>query len=216
MYILSISALTLFTLHYELSTVNDPWLSHCKSSWSCLDWWMSSKDLCVEQADVPHAAARWASTTWSDGSPLRDERYVKKLSNLLCLTRCGFYDPLEEGGSVCPNMGTQGRAHEPATVIFFQHRRCRTKPEKLLQCNSALSMLFSKRCLWSCMVGLIQLTKPARMVHLKGHGPFGCQGLKGFKGSLRGHGLKNLNVKGFKKFPRPRASGFQGIKSFRA
>ena len=33
---LSISALTLFDLHYELSTMHDPWLSHCKSSWSCM------------------------------------------------------------------------------------------------------------------------------------------------------------------------------------
>ena len=67
---------------------------------------MSSKNLYVEQADVPHAAKIWTSTTWPEGSPLRDERYVNKLSNLLCLTECGFYDRLEEGGSVGPNMGT--------------------------------------------------------------------------------------------------------------
>ena len=42
----------------------------------------------------------------SEGSPLRDERYVNKLSNLLCLTECGFYDRLEEGGLVGPNMDT--------------------------------------------------------------------------------------------------------------
>ena len=106
MYILSIAAMNMFALHYELSTMHDPWLRHCKSSWSCMNCKMSSKHLYIEHADVPHAAAKWQSTTWSEESPLRDERYVKKLSNLLCLTRCGFYDRLEEGGLVGPNMGT--------------------------------------------------------------------------------------------------------------
>ena len=35
---------------------------------------------------------------------LRDERYVDKLSNLLSLTECGFYDLLEEDGLFCLNM----------------------------------------------------------------------------------------------------------------
>ena len=59
------------------------------------------------------------------------------------------------------------------------------------------------------MVGFIQFKKPAKMVYLTGHGPNGCQGLKGFKGSLcqglkgfkgslRGHDLKGLDVKGLK------------------
>ena len=43
---------------------------------------------------------------------------MNKVSNLLCLTGCGFYDCLEEGGLVGPNMGTWCRAHELATVIF--------------------------------------------------------------------------------------------------
>ena len=41
------------------------------------------------------------------------------------------------------------------------------------------AMLFSKRCLWSCMVGLIQLTKPAKMVYLTRHGPMGIKGRRG-------------------------------------
>jgi hypothetical protein len=49
---------------------------------------------------------------------------------------------------------------------------------------------FSKRCLWSFMVCLIQHTKPSKVVYLTGHGPCGCQGSKGFQGSLRGSKLK--------------------------
>ena len=63
------------------------------------------------------------------------------------------------------------------------------------------------------MVGLIQLTKPARMVYLIGHGPCGCQGLNGFKGSLRGSWLKGSKTsKVLKSFKGSRASGFQGLK----
>ena len=79
---------------------------------------MSSKHLYVAQAVIPHAAVICASTRQSKGSPLRDERYVNKLSNLLCLTGCGFYDRLEEGGLVGPNMDTWCRARELATAIF--------------------------------------------------------------------------------------------------
>ena len=32
---------SLFDLHYELFTVHGPWLSHCESSWSCMNWNMS-------------------------------------------------------------------------------------------------------------------------------------------------------------------------------
>ena len=40
----------------------------------------------------------------------------------------------------------------------------------LLQCCS------SKRCLLSCMVGLIQLPNSTRVICFQGHGPCGCQG----------------------------------------
>ena len=56
----------------------------------------------------------------------------------------------------------------------------------------------------------------ARMVYLTGHVPCGCQGIKEFKGPLRGHGFKGLNVKGYEMSPSPRASGSQGIQGARA
>ena len=105
MCILPMTGLAMFCHIFWLHAMLDPWLSHCKSSCSFMNWKMSSKHLYIEHADVPHATAIWPSTTRSGRSPLRDERYVKKLSNLLCLIRCGFYDRLEEGGLVCPNMG---------------------------------------------------------------------------------------------------------------
>ena len=148
----------------------------------------------------------------SNGSPLRDERYVKKLSNLLCLTKCGFYDRFEEGGSVCLNMGTQCRAHEPATVTFFKHRRFRTKPEKLLL-YLAFALVLCQCCsrndaceaVWQVSSSS---QNSARVIYFKGHGPCGCQRQKGFKGSLRGSWLDGSNKsKVLTSFKGYRASG---------
>ena len=101
---LSISPLALFDSYYGLSTVHAPWLSHCKSSWSCMNWKLGSKHLDVMHDVIPHAAMICASTKWSEGPSLRDGRYVNKLSNLLSLTECGFYDHLEEDGLFYLNM----------------------------------------------------------------------------------------------------------------
>ena len=64
------------------------------------------KNLCVAQAVLLHATIICTWTRCFEESTLRDERYVNKLSNLLCLTGWGFYDRLEEGGLVGPNMDT--------------------------------------------------------------------------------------------------------------
>ena len=93
-----------FTLHHELVTMHAPWLSHCKSSWSCMNWKLGSKHLDVMHDIIPHAATKCSTTKWSGGSPLRNERYVNKLSNLLSLTECGFHDLLEEDGLFYLNM----------------------------------------------------------------------------------------------------------------
>ena len=52
----------------------------------------------------------------------------------------------------------------------------------------------------------------ARMVYLTGHGPCGCQGIKELKGPSRGHGLKDLDVKGFKSL---QVLGLQGSRGSR-
>ena len=49
----------------------------------------------------------------------------------------------------------------------------------------------------------------ARMVHYTEHRPCGCQGMK-VKGSLKGHGLSSLDVKGCYISPSPGALGFAG------
>ena len=56
----------------------------------------------------------------------------------------------------------------------------------------------------------------ARIVYLTGHGPCECQGIKEFKGLLRGHGFAGLNVKGPENSPNPGAPGFQEIKGSRS
>ena len=42
-----------------------------------------------------------------------------------------------------------------------------------------------KRCLLSCMVGLIQLPNSTRMIWFQGYGPCGCQGRRGARVSVR-------------------------------
>ena len=74
---------------------------------------------------------------------------------------------------------------------------------------SFAAMLFSKRCMWSCMVGLIRILKLCNVVYFKGHGPYEYQGYKGFKRPLqdpwrqRSNGLKVLTI-----FKGSRATGF--------
>ena len=57
---------------------------------------------------------------------------MNKLSNLLCLTGCGFHGHLEKGGLISPNMGTLCRAHELVPLAFFNIGLFRAKSEKLL------------------------------------------------------------------------------------
>ena len=46
----------------------------------------------------------YSLTTWLERLTLRDGRCVKKFSNLLCLTECGFYGHLEEDAHLYPNL----------------------------------------------------------------------------------------------------------------
>ena len=101
---LSIVLWPCFIIHYELVTMHAPWLSHCKSSWSCMNWKLGSKHLDVIHGVVPHVATICSTTKWSDRPNLRDKRCVKKFSNLLCLTEWGFYGHLEEDGLFYLNM----------------------------------------------------------------------------------------------------------------
>ena len=63
------------------------------------------KNLCTAQAVIPHATTLHMLTRRLVEPTPRDERYVKKLFNLLCPTGCGYHDHLEKGGVVGPNMG---------------------------------------------------------------------------------------------------------------
>ena len=128
---------------------------------------MSPKHLYVAQAAIPHTTMICALTMRLEGSTLRDERYVNKLSNLLCLTGCGFYDRLEEGGLVGPNMDMQCRVHEPLQLSFSNIAALEQKPNKKLKniqlllsfaCHVVLSNDAPKRLL-VMLVGLIQVPK---------------------------------------------------------
>ena len=139
----------------------------------------------------------WTSTTRSEGSPLRDERYVDKLSNQLCLTRRGFYDRLEEGGSANPNMGTQCRAHEPCNCHLFKIAALEQNLKNYFS-NLAFALVLCQCCsrndaceaAWQVSSSS---RNSARVIYFKGHGLCGCQGQKGFKGSLGGSWLHGSN-----------------------
>ena len=91
-------------LHNDIPTMHAPWLSHCKSSWSCVNWKLASKHLGVTHGVIPHAAKISALTRWSRGPFLQNARYVNKLFNLISLTEWGFYGHLEEDGLFYLNM----------------------------------------------------------------------------------------------------------------
>ena len=83
---------------------------------------------------------------------LRDGRCVNKLSNLLCLTGCGFHGHLEKGGLVSPNMGTLCRAYELVSLAISNIGLLEQKLKKLLYTFLALLAMLSsndapKRCL---------------------------------------------------------------------
>ena len=128
---LSIVLWPCFTMQYELVTMHAPWLSHCKSSWSCMNWKLGSKHLNVMHDIIPHAPTKCSTTKRSGGPSLRNERYVNKLSDLLSLTECRFYDHLEEDGLFCLNMGMYCRPRRPsATVIFKLSPAPKRNPQK--------------------------------------------------------------------------------------
>ena len=137
-------------------------------------------------AVVPHADMIYASTRSSEGPSLRDGRYVNKLSNLLSLTECGFYDRLEEDGLFYLNMGMYCRPRRPsATVIFKIVSAPKRNPQKRERSFVLLPCCSSKQCLLSCMVGPIQLPNSTRVICFQGYGPCGCQGRRGARVSAR-------------------------------
>ena len=135
---------------------------------------------------IPHAAMVMRIDEVIGGTILRDGRYVNKLSNLLSLTECRFYDHLEEDGLFCLNMGMYCRPRRPsATVIFKLSPAPKRNPQKQERSFVLLPCCSSKRCLLSCMVGLIQLPNSTRVICFQGYGPCGCQGRRGARVSAR-------------------------------
>ena len=89
---------------------------------------------------------------------------MNNLSNLLYLTRCGFYDCLEEGGLVGPNMDMQCRAQEPLQLSFSNIAALEQKPNNYFSeiqlCYHVVLEQMLVTVPWSCMVGLIQIPNP--------------------------------------------------------
>ena len=198
-------------LHNDIPTMHAPWLSHCKSSWSCVNWKLASKHLGVTHGVIPHAAKISALTRWSRGPFLRDARCVNKLFNLISLTECGFYGHLEEDGLFYLNMDVYCRSRRYSPLSFSKLSRLQNETDKKQERSlifAAMNMCL-KRCLLSCMVGLTRLTTPRGWSAIRNTNPVGVKGWK-VTGSLKGHGLKRLGVKGCFNSPSPGASGLAG------
>ena len=126
---------------------------------------------------IPHAPTKCSTTKWSGGSPLRNERYVNKLSNLLSLTECGFHDLLEEDGLFYLNMGVYCRSRRYSPLSFSKLSRLQNKTDKKQERSFVLlPCCLSKRCLLSCMVGLTRLTTPRGCSAIRNTNPVGVKG----------------------------------------
>ena len=145
-YILSVAVLAMFCLHNDIPTMHAPWLSHCKSSWSCVNWKLASKHLGVTHGVIPHAAKISALTRWSRGTSLRDARYVNKLFNLLSLTECGFYGHLEEDRLFYLNMDVYCRPRRSSPLTFSKLSRLKNETDKK---QGVVFALLPWTCAWN-------------------------------------------------------------------
>ena len=112
------------------------------------------------------------------GPSLRDARYVNKLFNLLSLTECGFYGHLEEDRLFYLNMDEYCRPRRYSPLTFSKLSRLQNETDKKQErsfCFAPMNMCL-KRCLLSCMVGLVQLPDSTRVICFQGYEPSGCQG----------------------------------------
>ena len=145
MYILSFSALTLFALHYELSTMHDPWLYHFKSSWSCMNCKMSSKYLCTEHADVPHAAAIWQSNHGRRSHLYETKGTWKNYPTCFALLDVGFMSVLKRADRYVLIWAVSAVLTEPVDC-HFQTSLLQNKTWKLLQCKVQCNLVLCQCC----------------------------------------------------------------------
>ena len=150
---------------YDLATVNrhdHAWTDNWAQNICTLNMPMSLMELrCDNQQHGPRGHLYETEGTWKNYPTclaLLDVGFI------IVLRRADWYVLIWACRAVLPNI---------TTVIFSN---CPSSQTKLLRSLAFAAMLFSKRCLWSCMVGHIQLAKPARIIYLKGHGPCGCKG----------------------------------------
>ena len=187
-----------------------PWLSHCKSSWSCVNWKLSSKHLGVTHGVIPHAAKISALTRWSRGPFLRDARYVNKLFNFISLTECGFYGHLEEDGLFYLNMDVYCRSRRYSPLSFSKLSRLKIETDKKQERSLFCYMLCSK----TMSVELHGRSHPAPRIYegdlLSGLWTLWVSGVEGVQGYLRVSWLQRFHVS--KILTISRVSGFQRSK----
>ena len=133
---------------------------------------------------------------------------MNKLSNLLSLTECGFYDHLEEDGLFYLNMDVYCRSRRYSPLSFSKLSRLQNETDKKQErsfyfcchehvletiCFAPMNMC-SKRCLLCCMVDLTRLKVPgfaglkglvvSRVPNLRVSGSRGMEGLPRLTGAF--------------------------------
>ena len=96
------------------------------------------------------------------------------------LARRGSSDHLDESGMVCPKINLYSRLHQTLQPSFSNPRSFQTKPEQNYN-EVILCYVVLETVPVSCLIGLIQLTKPARTVRFTSHGSLGVKGRRGSK-----------------------------------
>ena len=165
-------------LHHKLSTMHGPWLSHCTSPWLCMNCWKSSKHLYIGACCCPQEAVLCPSTTWLDWPTLQDKRCVKNSPTCCALLNVGFMAILRRTDCFILIWTCNAVLAVSRNCHFSKLSRLQNETDKKQERSfifAAMNMC-SKRCLLSCMVGLIQLPDSTRVICFQGYGPCGCQG----------------------------------------
>ena len=125
----------------------------------------------------PQEAVVCSSATWLDQPAPWGERCVKKFSNLLCLTECGFYGHLEEDGLFYLNMDVYCRPRRYPPLTFSKLSRLQNETDK----KQGRSLIFAAMNMYSkrCLFVLHGRPHPARSSRVcESQGPGGFKGPK--------------------------------------
>ena len=167
----------MFCLHHDLPTMHAPWLSHYKSSWSCMNWKLGSKHLDVMHGVIPHPATIFASRRWSGKHLYGTEGTWINCPTCFPLLNVGLTAILRRMDCfifiwTCIAVLADHRQRSFSKLSWLQNK---THKKERSFCFAPMNMCL-KRCLLSCMVGLTRLTTPRGWSAIRNTDPVGVEG----------------------------------------